>query len=98
MKGKVGHSPKSCGNNTCRCSDKGVALARGGGGRGGHSLPLPIKNELPLKYLVQVQECKTLQSRTFHDLPGIEPTARPHNSERTFGTRSSSFPAHQMLS
>jgi len=32
-KSKVGHGSKSCGNNTCRCSDRGVALARGGGGR-----------------------------------------------------------------
>ena len=27
------HGYKSCGNNTCCCSGKGVALAKGGGGR-----------------------------------------------------------------
>ena len=32
MKGKVGHGSKKCGNNTCCCSDRGIALTKGGGG------------------------------------------------------------------
>ena len=35
LKGKVGHGSKSCGNNTYRCFDNGVALATAGGGGGG---------------------------------------------------------------
>ena len=34
IKDKIGHGSKICRNNTYRCSDKGVALASGGGGRG----------------------------------------------------------------
>ena len=32
VKGKTGHGPQSCGNDTCCCPNKSVALAGGGGG------------------------------------------------------------------